>query len=137
MGVEVKRVLVTGAAGFIGAALSYKLLEMGMAVIGIDNLNTYYDPNLKKSRIKIIDDDSAKNSFKTIGEGLVNKKKIDIRTDKKKIYYSDLNGNHMITRQVPIFGLSGTSIFFNGYKNQLNPHTISSCNVVKSIKLTL
>ena len=38
-----------------------------------------------------------------------------LSSDKKKIYYSDLNGNHMITRQVPIFGLSGTSIFFNGY----------------------
>ena len=63
MGVDVKKVLVTGAAGFIGAALSYKLLEMGMAVIGIDNLNTYYDPNLKKSRIKLIDDYSTKNSF--------------------------------------------------------------------------
>ena len=40
-------VLVTGAAGFIGAALCQRLLQRGDRVIGIDNLNTYYDPALK------------------------------------------------------------------------------------------
>ena len=41
-------VLVTGAAGFIGAALCQRLLERGDRVIGIDNLNSYYDPALKR-----------------------------------------------------------------------------------------
>ncbi|MGB3167696.1 MAG: NAD-dependent epimerase/dehydratase family protein [Alteraurantiacibacter sp.] len=45
------RVLVTGAAGFIGAAVSEALLARGDAVIGIDNLNDYYDPQLKRDRI--------------------------------------------------------------------------------------
>lgn len=45
------RVLVTGAAGFIGAALSERLLARGDAVIGIDNCNDYYDPALKAARI--------------------------------------------------------------------------------------
>ena len=36
-------VLITGAAGFIGAALALRLLERGQRVVGIDNLNTYYD----------------------------------------------------------------------------------------------
>jgi UDP-glucuronate 4-epimerase len=43
--------LVTGAAGFIGFHLSRRLLERGDSVIGIDNLNAYYDVNLKKSRL--------------------------------------------------------------------------------------
>jgi UDP-glucuronate 4-epimerase len=44
-------VLVTGAAGFIGAATSRVLLDRGDEVIGIDNLNDYYDPSLKKARL--------------------------------------------------------------------------------------
>ena len=43
--------LVTGAAGFIGFHLSKRLLERGDSVIGIDNLNEYYDVNLKKARL--------------------------------------------------------------------------------------
>jgi UDP-glucuronate 4-epimerase len=44
-------VLVTGAAGFIGAATSRALLERGEHVVGIDNLNDYYDPALKQARL--------------------------------------------------------------------------------------
>jgi UDP-glucuronate 4-epimerase len=44
-------VLVTGAAGFIGAATSRTLLERGEEVVGIDNLNDYYDPKLKQARL--------------------------------------------------------------------------------------
>jgi UDP-glucuronate 4-epimerase len=44
-------VLVTGAAGFIGAATARALLERGDEVVGIDNLNDYYDPKLKQARL--------------------------------------------------------------------------------------
>jgi UDP-glucuronate 4-epimerase len=47
-------VLVTGAAGFIGASLSVRLLKEGHAVCGLDNLNDYYDVNLKKARLAMI-----------------------------------------------------------------------------------
>ena len=50
-------VLVTGAAGFIGAATSRALLERGDEVFGIDNLNTYYDPALKQARLKELSDE--------------------------------------------------------------------------------
>jgi UDP-glucuronate 4-epimerase len=48
------RILVTGAAGFIGFHLSKRLLSEGKNVVGIDNLNTYYDVNLKKARLAIL-----------------------------------------------------------------------------------
>src|SRR5947209_12614234 len=44
-------VLVTGAAGFIGAATARALLERGDEVVGIDSLNDYYDPKLKQARL--------------------------------------------------------------------------------------
>ena len=45
------KVLVTGSAGFIGSALTIRLLDRGDEVIGIDNHNDYYDPALKESRL--------------------------------------------------------------------------------------
>ncbi len=44
-------VLVTGSAGFIGSALSIRLLDRGDEVIGIDNHNDYYNPQLKEDRL--------------------------------------------------------------------------------------
>lgn len=49
-----KKILVTGAAGFIGYYLSKRLLDMGCEVVGIDNLNDYYDINLKYARLDLL-----------------------------------------------------------------------------------
>jgi UDP-glucuronate 4-epimerase len=46
------KVLITGAAGFIGSALSLRLLERGDEIIGIDSLNDYYDVALKEARLE-------------------------------------------------------------------------------------
>jgi UDP-glucuronate 4-epimerase len=45
-------ILVTGAAGFIGMHVTRRLLEIGQSVIGLDNLNDYYDPRLKEARLR-------------------------------------------------------------------------------------
>lgn len=47
-------VLITGAAGFIGFALARRLLEAGRAVVGVDSINDYYDPALKKARLAVL-----------------------------------------------------------------------------------
>lgn len=49
-----KKILVTGAAGFLGFHLSKRLLEDGHAVTGIDNISDYYDPELKEARLNIL-----------------------------------------------------------------------------------
>jgi len=46
------KILVTGTAGFIGYHLAKKLLERGDTVVGLDNINDYYDVNLKYGRLK-------------------------------------------------------------------------------------
>ena len=53
------KVLITGAAGFIGSALALRLLDRGDEVVGIDNLNDYYDPGLKEARLARTKDHSA------------------------------------------------------------------------------
>jgi len=47
-------ILITGAAGFIGFALARRLLEAGRPVVGIDSINDYYDPALKKARLAVL-----------------------------------------------------------------------------------
>ena len=58
------KVLVTGTAGFIGSSLSRRLLDRGDEVIGIDNLNDYYDVNLKKARLNLMSDNKNFTNFK-------------------------------------------------------------------------
>jgi len=49
-----KKILVTGAAGFIGFSVCKKLLDLGLEVYGLDNLNEYYDPRLKLARLEFL-----------------------------------------------------------------------------------
>jgi UDP-glucuronate 4-epimerase len=59
----VKKVLVTGAAGFIGHAVACRLLTEGWRVVGIDNLNDYYDVRLKKARLADLKSHAKSKSF--------------------------------------------------------------------------
>ena len=62
---EKDKILVTGCAGFIGMHLCEKLFELGYDVIGIDNLNDYYDVNLKIKRLSILQNKSSFTFIKT------------------------------------------------------------------------
>ena len=46
------KLLITGSAGFIGFSLAKKFLDSSYSVIGVDNINEYYDPKLKINRLK-------------------------------------------------------------------------------------
>ncbi len=74
-------ILVTGAAGFIGFHLAKRLIEEGHSVIGLDNLNNYYDPRLKEARLNILNEN---DNFIFYKEDLKNREGIDqIFSDKK------------------------------------------------------
>ena len=50
------KVLITGVAGFVGFYVARRLIKEGCKIIGIDNLNDYYDVSLKKDRLKLLND---------------------------------------------------------------------------------
>ncbi|GGF65509.1 NAD-dependent epimerase [Alteromonas lipolytica] len=64
------KVLVTGAAGFIGAAVSRYLASRGDDVVGVDNINDYYDVNLKYGRLKELESADFSGSFQFIKMGV-------------------------------------------------------------------
>ena len=78
-------ILVTGAAGFIGAALVERLLRMDKFVVGIDNINSYYDKKLKLSRLKILEKISIeKNNWQFFKQDLLDFDQIDFIFNKFK-----------------------------------------------------
>lgn len=71
------KVLVTGTAGFIGFHLTIALLESGIKVIGIDNLNNYYDPSLKQLRLNQIKIHAKSSNFEFIKLDIANRKSME------------------------------------------------------------
>ena len=110
-----KKILVTGAAGFIGAALIQKLLAEFFNVIGVDNLDEYGDINLKKSRLQEI------------------KKKSEEYNSKWKFYNDSINDLEKINR---IFEIEKPTTVVNlaaqaGVRYSLtNPHCFNQTNIV-------
>ncbi|UXZ55425.1 NAD-dependent epimerase [Halomonas sp. 7T] len=72
------KILVTGHAGFIGFHTAKRLLERGDSVVGIDNVNDYYDPTIKESRLALLDQTAAQASgrYISIRANLANQKAV-------------------------------------------------------------
>jgi UDP-glucuronate 4-epimerase len=79
-----RTILVTGSAGFIGMHLSKRLLEVGEKVVGLDNLNDYYDVQLKESRLDVL---KKYPSFQFVKGELADKRSIDLLFEKHRFNY--------------------------------------------------
>jgi UDP-glucuronate 4-epimerase len=101
-----KYILITGAAGFIGFHLCEKLLKLKNKIIGIDNLNSYYDVNLKKDRLKIL---KKYKQFKFYKFDLQNFKKLD-RVFKK---YKPNKVINLAAQAGVRYSLKNSKLYFN------------------------
>lgn len=78
-------IIVTGAAGFIGSHVCIKLLDAGHEIIGIDNINSYYNPELKLNRLDWIKKNDQQNKFHFIKANLERNSEIDQIFQENKI----------------------------------------------------
>ena len=119
------RVLITGAAGFIGFHTCIRLLSEGFEVIGMDNLNSYYDEKLKKNRLKELKKFSKKNQFR------FQFKKLDLK-NKKKI--DDFFKNNSINIVIHLAAQAGVRYSFKNPESYIESNIIGFFNLLESIK---
>ena len=120
------KVLVTGAAGFIGFSLCQKLLKKKISVVGIDNFNDYYDKNLKINRYKELKKINKK--FKIFNTNLENCNKI------KKIF-SQYKFNfvyHFAAQAGVRFSISNPDSYFNS--NLLGFYNVLKCSNLNKVQ---
>ena len=109
-------ILITGSAGFIGFHTALHFLKKGKKVVGIDNLNNYYDPKFKKKRLSILKKDK---NFHFINSDL-----------KKDITYKKLNKfKKKIIFIIHLAGQAGVRYSF------INPYCYVNDNIYAYIKL--
>lgn len=104
------RILVTGAAGFIGFHTSLRLLELGHEVIGIDNINDYYDPQLKLARLQELE---TQEGFRFSRMDIADRANVE-----------DLFAEHQFDRVVHLAAQAGVRYSLT------NPHAYVEANIV-------
>ncbi len=113
-------ILVTGSAGFIGSALSLKLLETGENVLGIDNHNNYYDVSLKEARLKRHLDHENYTHLK-----------IDV-SDTAAV--ESLFNDHEIDRVVHLAAQAGVRYSIDNPMAYINSNIVGFCNVLEGCR---
>ncbi|MCD6543505.1 MAG: NAD-dependent epimerase [Flavobacteriaceae bacterium] len=120
MGKKLNVVLVTGAAGFIGHHLSKLLIKTGYKVVGIDNINDYYDVNLKYARLKDMNIKKEDIQYNEPVEGDITFVKLDL-TDKENMM--DLFKTYRFDYVVNLAAQAGVRY------SLINPHAYVDSNI--------
>lgn len=114
------KILVTGSAGFIGHNLSLKLLARGDEVIGVDNLNDYYDIKLKQARL---DQLTAHNNFTDI--------RLDI-ADREGV--AKLFATHKPQRVVNLAAQAGVRYSIDNPHSYIDSNLVGFCNILEGCR---
>jgi len=114
------KILITGSAGFIGSALSISFLKRGDEIIGLDNLNDYYDVSLKKSRLFLKKDYSNYTHYK-----------IDL-TDKNKL--EELFKKHNPQRVVHLAAQAGVRYSLENPLSYVNNNLVGFINILEACR---
>ncbi|WP_323836640.1 NAD-dependent epimerase [Photorhabdus africana] len=112
--------LVTGAAGFIGFHVSQRLLQMGHEVVGIDNLNDYYDVSLKQARLDLLFD---KSGFKF--------EKLDLAD---RIAIPDLFSRHQFQRVIHLGAQAGVRYSLQNPMAYIDSNIIGHINILEGCR---
>ena len=123
-------ILVTGSAGFIGFHVCKKLLQDGNQVIGLDNLNNYYDPKLKKSRIDELKNIAKKNkrNFNFIKVDLVNFNKLE------QIFSNHNDKNLKISIVIHLAAQAGVRYSIENPSAYVQSNLVGFCNIIEIAK---
>ena len=114
-------ILITGAAGFIGFHTALSLIKKKKKIIGIDNLNNYYNIRLKKNRLKILN--KYKNNFKFF--------KIDLSENKK---LRKIIRENKIDKVINLAAQAGVRYSLNNPRDYLNSNIIGFFNLIEACK---
>jgi UDP-glucuronate 4-epimerase len=114
------KVLITGAAGFIGSALSMRLLERGDEVVGIDNLNDYYDVSLKEARLK-----------RTTGHGKFTDLRVSIED---RVTMADIFSTHRPDRVVNLAAQAGVRYSLENPLAYVDTNLLGFANILEGCR---
>ena len=119
------KVLVTGAAGFIGFSVAKKLLERGDDVVGFDIVNDYYDPALKEARLKVLEEtaEQTQQSFTFIRANLADKASVD-----------ECFNNHQFDRVIHLAAQAGVRYSLENPLSYVESNLIGFTNIIEACR---
>ena len=117
------KILVTGAAGFIGAAVSQYLINRGDEVVGIDNINDYYDVNLKHARLAQLSSSKASSLFSFTQMGVEDREKM-----------SELFATHKFDRVVHLAAQAGVRYSLENPSAYIDSNIVGFGNILEGCR---
>ncbi|MCF6297583.1 MAG: SDR family NAD(P)-dependent oxidoreductase [Flavobacteriaceae bacterium] len=125
------KILVTGAAGFIGHHLSKLLVKEGYSVVGLDNINDYYNPKLKLARLEDMQIDVSEIEYNKATEGDITFYKIDL-TDKSNLL--ELFKKHQFDYVVNLAAQAGVRYSLENPQSYVDNNITGFLNVLEACR---